>query len=320
MQFVYVLVSSENDYFYEYFLISVISLRLNNQNADIVLLLDKDTDKSLANTRCEYSKYITRKTVVNTPVGMDKKCISRFIKTSIPVYVSGDFLYIDSDTVICSALNVESVNMSIGAVLDTHVKIERHHLKKHFFHEDEVSGFSSAKDLNVRYNGGVVYCDGSENGIRFFEKWHSLWNDSKERGITQDMPSFNQANLLLGNIIADLPDEWNCQITYNGLKFLANSRIIHYFATSLSSNDSPYALATTEILKAIMATGETSKEIMQLINNPRTAFITQIQLLYGEKMLDVRNSELFSFIFWLYRKHFGIFNFLNSLLFKLKRH
>ncbi|MDR2410754.1 MAG: hypothetical protein LBE13_21950, partial [Bacteroidales bacterium] len=229
MKYVYVLASSETDLYYEQFLLSAVSLRLCNPTAEIVLLLDTFTKKGLSGNRSGYEKIVSDIIVIKPPRGLFSKEISRWIKTSMRQYITGDFLYIDCDTVIADNLDCTfSDDIKIGAILDSHISFKEHHYYRQFRDENLKLGFDSILETNVYYNGGIIFCKNSPESYTFFERWHSLWNKTLNRGNSQDMPSFNRANYESHNIITELGGEWNCQISNNGLPFLYRAKILHY--------------------------------------------------------------------------------------------
>ena len=314
MKFVYVLTSCEKDLYYEQFLLSVFSLKFYNPDADIVVLYDNKTKKSLINKRTTYEKYISNSISISTPDYLNQKQASRWIKTSVNNYISDDFLYIDCDTIISDSLNYNFLKeISIAAVLDTHVSLDKHHLIKNFQNEDKNSGFSSSFNLNSRFNGGIIFCRDNSQGHNFYKKWHSLYIEGLKKKCSQDMPSLNQANYEMDNIIKELPGEWNCQISHNGLPYLSNAKIIHYYATSLLSSHPAFILASQTNLSIIKEKGEIPDEILKYIRNPKTAFDLESRIISGKEVLDVVNSNLFSKLLWIRKKLPNVFSFMNKL-------
>ena len=315
MKYVYVLTSSKEDYYYEQCLLSLASLRIYNPNTEVIVLIDKTTKQNLEGKRTEYEKLASEIKVIDVPGEYSQKEASRWIKTSIHNYISESFLYIDCDTIVTQSLeHIFPESIQIGAVLDTHVTLEKHHKRDDFQKEDKDAGFDSSIKTNMRYNGGLIYCRGDSTSSDFFEKWHSLWKDGWKRGCSQDMPSLNQANYEIGNIITELSGEWNCQISHNGLPFLHNAKIIHYYATSLLNLASPYKLASAENLSIIKTSGTISPEIDQLLHNPLAAFEKDTRIISGNYILEIFDSQLFKLLLWLRDCHYTIFVKLNSLL------
>jgi len=290
-------------------------LRLYNPDAEIIALIDEKTKQGLAGKRSGYERLVSEIKSVNAPGRYSQKEASRWIKTSIHHYVSGGFLFIDCDTIIAKKLEYDfPADIKIGAVLDTHVTLERHHLREYFQNEDKSAGFSSSLNTNKRYNGGVIFCGGCPPALDFFEKWHSLWVESAKKGCSQDMPSLNQAIYETGNSITELNGGWNCQISHNGLPYLHSAKIIHYYATSLSSFSHPYLLASAAVFKSIKDCGEITPEIMSLLENPLGAFERNVRIISDKHGLEVIDSSLFNKLVWLRYNHSGIYKKLNSFV------
>lgn len=320
MKYVYVLTSSAHDTYYEQFLLSAISLRLYNPNAHIIVLIDSKTKQNLFNNRAAYERVVSEVQVISPPPEFSQKESSRWIKTSIHNYVAGDFLFIDCDTIITGNLAHDfSPEIQIGAVLDTHVTLDRHHIRGNFQKEDVKAGFTSSLKTNKRYNGGLIFCKDDTSARAFFDKWHSIWLEGRKKGCTQDMPSLNQANYEMGNIITELSGEWNCQISHNGLPYLSNAKIIHYYATSLVSYEPAYILASPEILSSIKETGELSAEILKLLENPKAAFAEKSRIIADTVCLDIIDSAYFSLLRWLRRSNKKFFFFLDKIFMCIKK-
>jgi hypothetical protein len=318
MQYVYVLTSSENDLYYEQFFISVVSLRLYNPDARIIALIDSKTKEGLAGKRSGYEQYVSETVIITAPKELSQREVSRWIKTSMKKYVVGDFLYIDCDTVITGNLDCDlPQEMKVGAILDTHVPLSKHHLTRHFEEEDRKLKFTSSFEAGLRYNGGVIFCRDSPEGDEFFLRWHFLWNFSNKNGNHHDMPSLNQASHEMGGIITLMEDVWNCQITHNGLPYLYNAKIIHYYATAFGFVDCPFLPASGKVLSSVKETGIISPEIMEMLKNPKSAFEPDSRIISGEAELDAVNSKLFSLLLRIRKKNPKFFKALNSFFIRM---
>jgi hypothetical protein len=318
MNYVYVLTASAADTYYEQFFLSIVSFRLYNPTASVVVLIDRNTDRYLSGIHNGYEQYVSETKVIDLPGEFSQKEASRWIKTSIHNYVSGAFLFIDCDTIITAKLDVDfDPAIKVGAVLDTHMTLENHHLKKYFEDSDKRLGFSASFEEKRHYNGGLIYGNGSPESKRFFDTWHELWLYGRGKGNSQDMPSLNQANYELNNIITELSGEWNCQISHNGLPYLHNAKIIHYYATSLVSFVPAYKLASPEILASIKASGEIPAEALRLLENPKAAFESHSRIIADPAVIKAFDGSLFSNLIWLNKSHPKLFrkcdNFMSSL-------
>jgi len=315
MKYVYVLTSSEKDCYYEQFLLSLASMRMYNQDAEVIILIDEKTKQGLTGRRSGYAQFVSETKIINVPDEYPQKQASRWIKTSINNYVTGDFLFIDCDTIITGKLApVFPPDTNIGAVLDTHVTLDNHHLRDYFMSEVERAAFSTPFLKNTYFNSGIIFYRDNLSSQEFFEKWHKLWIESNKHGISVDQPSFNQADCDLHNIITELSGEWNCQISHNGLNFLHNAKIIHYYATSLLLLASPYKLASSEVLLSIKKTGEISTEITELLHNPLAVFEDNTRIVSGKYVLDIFDSPMFKLLVWLRDCHNSFYKTLNGIV------
>jgi hypothetical protein len=308
MKYIYVLSCSEKDTYYEQFLLSLASLFLYNKNTKVVVLTDKDSNDFLNKQSFNRNiKFDIR--VIDTPSGFSQKEKSRFVKTSMRKYITGDFLFIDCDTIITDKIDAQfPEEIVIASVLDTHVLLSQHHLCNEFKKRDAILNYKRETHSDKYFNSGIIYSKDIPESHQFFDKWHNLWIESNKRGILADQPSFNQANYELDNIITELPGEWNCQISHNGLPYLHNSKIIHYYATSLVSFVPAYKLASPEILDSIKSTGEIPKEAMTMLENPKSAFNAHSRIVADPVVIGAFDSSIFSKIIWLNKTHPGFFN------------
>ena len=64
MNFAYVLVSDSSDIYYEQFLVSLISLKHWNPDANVLVVIDDVTEKNLVDLRSRHLKYVDEIKVV----------------------------------------------------------------------------------------------------------------------------------------------------------------------------------------------------------------------------------------------------------------
>jgi len=294
MKYVYVLTSSEKDIYYEQFYLSLASLRLYNPDAEVIAFIDDKTKQSLTGKRSKYEKLLSEIKVISPPDQLTQKEASRWIKTSTRNLLSGDFLFIDCDTIITEKLEYEfSTDIKIGSVLDTHVPLSIHHQKNEFLRQISASKFDEDNQPVNYFNSGVIFCRDVPETADFFRCWNELWERSKSHGVYADQPSFNHVNYKFKDIIHELSGEWNCQISHNGLPFLHNAKIIHCFASTLLSTQHPCQLASPAIFASIKETGELSQQVMKLLENPRTAFEPVSRIISDRAVINALDSLLF---------------------------
>lgn len=313
MQYLYVLTSTPKDNYYEQFLLSLVSLRLLMPDAYVILLCDSKTKNTLIDKRKEYEKYISKVVSVKAPDTLSQVEVSRWLKTSMRRLIEGSFLFIDCDTIITEDLSsISKLNISIGGCLDCHSLLDKHHNKKMFKENEKKLGFSSHLS-NKQINSGIIFCSDTPDTHKIFDRWHELWLFSKDKNIIRDQPSLNMAIYENESCFTELDGTWNCQIAYNGLPYLSNSKIIHYFATDTAFNESPFLLASENIFKIIKEKGNIPDNVLELLNDPKSAFVAKSQIIAGNALLYVINSDLFKFDVLLRKKIPFFFNILNII-------
>lgn len=288
MKTVFVLTSDIHDNYLEQLYLSLISYYEYNSDRAIVLA-DSETLKSLVGGRRKINE-LAEVIEAKVPDGLSKKEKSRWLKTSIPEYINVPFLFIDCDTIICGPLVMQDEPRGdICAVVDKHVPIKDHSCKKLFERNDTILGFRSSFEGPIHFNSGLLYCSNTDNARKFYRLWHNLWEYSNKKGISIDQPALNEANRKMGWIIRELPGEWNCQVNDNGLKYLYNAKIIHYFA-SYKIFKNPFLLASSALLSSIREGVLTDEEIRDLVANAKSAFADKLSLIADESVLRAYNS------------------------------
>ena len=295
--YVYVLVSNPRDSYYEQALISIISLRHHNPDAAVVLLVDDSTRKTLVLNRALIKEYVSEIKCVELPKEMSNREKSRWLKTSMYRFISGDFLFIDNDTVILKSLkNIESMNVDFGCVLDKHLSLSKHcnrdliisNAKKMAFHP-------SFEDMH--FNSGVMLVRKTRQNEEFFCLWHSLWECCVKKNVYVDQTSLAEANYRLNGLIKKMPDALNCQVEY-GMKFLGSAAILHFFVTGDKYDRRPHIFMDPAFYKKIKQEG-ISEDVMKIILNPFDGFKEKTQIV-GNVAVDYYNSYLSRFFFFLF--------------------
>lgn len=296
MKYVYVLTSTSKDLYYEQCLMSAFSLRHHMPNAEIIVLVDNKTHASFTaeNKRTALSEYAEIKSVDfedNVP-NIDR---SRLIKTSIPEYIDGSFLYIDCDTIICEDLSsIEDVPFETAGVLDGHCMLEEHIHRKYFLKRDKKLGFHGTKAIDCNINGGLILAKEGQQQKNLFNKWNELWKYSAyQKKDKHDQSALNEANYRTGLKMGFLDGTWNCQPAQGGLAFLKNAKIIHYFSSEFSGkNYIPYyKLADKSIQNRIKETGKIPEDIREMILDPKFQF-NSVHLINDQRIVNIMQSPL----------------------------
>lgn len=319
---VYVLSSDDNDYYLEQTYLSVYSLRQRNNDVHVVLVVDQRTDATLKGGRERIIDLFSEKVVVNVPNQYNKAQTSRYLKTSLGNSLTGggNYLYIDSDTVIADSLDgIDSFGGDIGAVLDCHSIIGVHVSRKSIRKKASIVGWKA--DDHVKYfNSGVMFVRDNDISHRLYEEWHHAWKENLAKTKNYaDQPTLALANEKMGYPIQELDGSWNCQILY-GIPYLHNSKIIHYLGTHVQRRFSPiqsYKLSSQEIFKEIKETGTISSEVRKLLDNPRGAFNTPVRIAYKNEIPLLASS--LAFICIRSKRVFKLLNAISSRIIKISK-
>lgn len=261
---VYVVVDSENLFFYNEMMKSLYSLRLHMPEQKVCVMTDDCTYDILKKNNAEVFNLAK---VVCVNIGDDYTQVekSRFLKVTLRQRVSGDLLYIDTDTVICDVLPEIKTEKSIGMVLEFHslrTDVNWYLTDKY----DRESGLD-LENFDYFYNSGVVWSKDDEHAHRFYEKWHNLWEQTRKNGIPRDQSPLNYIVKEEMEHIATLDGIWNCQLARAfsmGLNYLANAHIIHYF----NVKNSAYLLGQDEIKKIPY----NDERIIEMLKHPKSLF------------------------------------------------
>lgn len=303
---VYTLVSGSNDIYLGQAIISAYSVRLHNPSATIVLVVDKPTEV-VVNATSSITSYFDEIVVVDVPLDLNKVQASRFLKTTLRQTVRGDYLYIDTDTVVNGDLSeCDSFSADIAAILDRHTMAEKHPTLAGVIKDLNTVGLA-VEDLQGKYfNGGVMYVKDSELAKRFYELWHHHWDIARKKGHNIDQPPLAKANKECGYIIQELPGEWNCQMVDNFINYMDNAKVLHYFA---SHRKSPYKLYDETLLKKVAEKGIIDDELKAALEHPKLLFREQHLLVHDD---DIAFNH--SYVYVLYDSpHRWVFNLFESI-------
>ena len=247
----YVLSSTDSDTYLESALISIYSARLRMPDVNITLLVDDITNDFFIGKRVELLNLIDLKIVVKFDIEIDLYVRSRLLKTNMRNYLTGDFLYVDCDTLIaCQLYDIDSWQNDIAAVLDGHSLLNEHPVIDIFTKQSNTFDYPFEETMQY-FSSGVMYVKDSILSKQFFDTWHSNYKLGLSLGIKQDEPSLAKTNHDFSRIISELPGEWNCQIRLGAL-YLNNLKILHFWS---KKNMPLSSLGSKELLNIIKIEG-----------------------------------------------------------------
>ena len=218
---VYVLVSSKNDYYVEMLQLSLYSLRIFHPDDIVEVVMDEKTYSRLVKQKHRLLADV-KPIVVEIPKEYSLMQRSRYLKTRLREIIVGDFLYLDTDTVVAGPLGeVDHFSGVIAAVWDNHDG-------EFFIDQSEPKGWAEQFPVK-RFNAGVLYVKDTSTALRFFQQWHENWKYCVSEGCSFDQPGFRKAYAESGIEIEQMSGIWNCQVTRaTSAPFIDDAKVLHY--------------------------------------------------------------------------------------------
>lgn len=277
-QIVYVLVANEKNLYLEEMWVSIFSLRRHHPEATVKVLMDVETKEYLSRFP-QLTSMIDETVVVQTPAGYNAKQRSRQIKTTIRNVLTGDYIFIDTDTVICKPLDgiVEDIAemkdfRGIAAVREGHVT-----MKDTLF--PPTGTVKRIFDIDISKsplmtNSGVMFVADIPFTHEFYKRWNENWKRSCfEKGNSQDQPSLYATDCQYGYVIRELSGIYNAQVAMS-LKYYADAVILHWWHMDFIEDQSYSPYFSLEIYQNLKKAGEITPQIEDLIINAKQSFVS----------------------------------------------
>ncbi len=312
---VYTTVTDEKDLYLEQLLVSLVSLKHHSPSAHVVLVTDTQSKESLIGNRAKVFEYINELIVPETPEGFSKIMRSRYLKTTLRQHIIGDYLYIDTDTVIATPLEeideIAVSNIQIAGIREWNSPLERiqDQLNKHY----KKHGYKLTIDINIDkafINSGVMFVKDTSETHRFYERWYKNWTDMS----SQAKDYYDQVPLAITSrefpsLIQIIDDNWNCLVTSSGGGFncINRAKIIHCQVDGLEKKTSPYIFCTQAVFKQIKSEESIPEDILPLVFEPRTAFRPYTQAVTDNEFIECLP---FRTMLAFYPKSFALFKFI----------
>lgn len=307
---VYVVVSSFDDIFLEQAWVSMWSLKHYNPNAEVVMIADEETLRTTEDSRRKgILELVDKRISVHFEAAISNKERSRALKIQSRQLVEGDFLYIDSDTVIADEFpEVDNFDFDIGTVYDLHMPTPYDAKEKRKWVK-ALTGYDFGTDEYNYFNGGLCYVKDNPVAHEFFDRWMQNWKIYKDRGLFLDQPALNITNHQMGGVITPMSGIYNCMIPFS-IKYLHTAKIIHFFTSDLSgmrmSLISPFQ--RKDIFLNVRNIGEISSDIQQTIINCKSEFDTPSMPIDNERfnMMITRPHRLLQSAYIKTPRFYGI--------------
>ena len=271
-QAVYSLISSAKDVYLEEMWASIYSLRLHDPEREVRVVCDEPTAGYVRQFPA-LCQLITEIVTVPVPEEYNAKLRSREIKTTVRKHIRGPYLFIDTDTIVCRPLDyVDALTCSVAAVKEFNMTLKENPYGQmtidnvHRFYDTKIPSEESY------FNSGVMYVADDEMAHKLYEAWNRNWKESTfKHNFSQDQPALLKANHDLGNIIEELPSEFNCQPCMS-LRHLHEAAIVHYLHTYFPKDLSFSPFMDKAVYRQIKADGGISPATADLIAHCRSTY------------------------------------------------
>lgn len=306
---VYVLTFNENNYYFEQLMLSACSARTHNPEVKIVVVTDKQSAALITGWRNRIYKYINEIKAFELPSGLDKMLQSRWLKTNLRNLIDGDYIFLDTDTLVCDSLeDIDSYDGNIMMVREQHCLF--HQKKDHKIIKKLCSRIAGQKwDTDVYFNSGVIYAKDTDAAHKFYSRWHSIWNHSCNLGIKTDQQSL-AVTIAEQPIVCELPQNYHCQLVYSSAYF-DTAKIIHYFNGKYTLKlNSP--LCEENTLKEIRRNEGICEQLIETIKSCRNSFREPTITIAGEDIV-LWNSSVSNLLKLLKTKCPFILRILNAI-------
>lgn len=316
MKFAYVLISNEGDFYTEECLISIVSLKKHNPDAEVIILSDDRTVEGLKGIRSEILKVANRVIREKFDENASGVLRSRLLKVNVRNYIDGRFVFIDCDTVVCESLDgLDNIDCELGMVLDGHCTLIDHY-KGDFMRKNAEALSISAGYKDKHFNSGFMFISDTPTVREFFKRWAECYKKFYKKGYVTDQTSMNGVNAEMGGVITELDGSWNNQ-SLCGIQYLSDAKVIHYLGykpdneQSIYFNTPPYALCNSEIFSEMRIARKITEEVEEIINKPKRAFKTSFVVSRDSVGFDVYFSNHFRFMKYYYVKFHRLYMFFD---------
>jgi hypothetical protein len=176
MKIVYVITSAGGDAYTAMTRISAASLRMTNPSANICVVCDAETNRAVREAHDPLLDEVDEWLTFETPPG-DAAFRNRYLKTSLRQRVSGEYLFLDSDTIVRD-------DLSEIFQLDGDIAAAPNHSRDNYSGQIWSGDRYILKQMNWTFsgdfylNGGVMWVSESKGARWFYQLWHERWIDS----------------------------------------------------------------------------------------------------------------------------------------------
>lgn len=232
---VYVVASLDDDIYMEQAIVSAWSVRHYNPDCRIEMVCCQDTFATLnSGVRAQYKSLFDQIHVCEFQPEQSMMERSRWMKTTLREIIEGDYLFLDTDTVVCADLSyVDDFNFEIGMVLDCNCEFRKTLVCDWVIPTmKEMYDIDVSKETNY-FNGGVAFVRDCKLTREFYRHWNELWVHSlRHFNKWKDQQPLMKANIDMGYVITEMSGNLNCQVA-ESIQYLHTAHVMHFFNSLL---------------------------------------------------------------------------------------
>lgn len=224
--FLYVLTDQDECKYADLTLLSATFLRTIHPEAFIRILTDPFTLELLTQHKHTLLQVVDE--VISESIPYTSPVLrSRYLKTHMRLLITGDFIYLDSDTIIRKPIiNIFEYPEPIDLV-ENHNRPYPANLPEKEAQIFNTNGWNRDGMLHY-FNSGVIKWDDSEASMELANMWISNWNKSVENGFLLDQPALNHAISNWNGQTRILDATFNAQIRADP-KSCLNAAVWHFY-------------------------------------------------------------------------------------------
>lgn len=237
---IYVVASLDADTYMEQAFVSAWSARYHNPDCRIEMVCDQDTFATLnSGIRAQYKSLFNQIHVREFTPEQSMMERSRWLKTTLREIIEGDFLYLDTDTVVCAdLLYVDDLDCDLAMVLDQNCEFN-----VFLYRDGVIKRTRRLYDVDISnepcyFNAGVSYVKDTTSVHNFYRSWHELWKSKRyENEGLKDQSALAATNIKHNHLITEISGDLNCQVMVS-IQYLHTAKVIHFFNTLFTAKES----------------------------------------------------------------------------------
>lgn len=235
---VYVVASLDADIYMEQAIVSAWSVRYYNPGCCIEIACDQDTSATLdSGIRAQYKSLFDQIHVQEFLPEQSMMERSRWMKTTLREIVDGDYLYLDTDTVVCADLSyIDDFICDLGMALDQNCEFSVFLYRNGVINRTKRLYNVDISNEPSYFNTGVSYVKDTVHTHEFYSSWHELWKSKRyENEGLKDQSALAATNKKHNHLITEITGDLNCQMM-SSIQYLHTAKVMHFFNTLFTAN------------------------------------------------------------------------------------